>query len=321
MLSNARPLEPFRAMTKAVSPRETWPYGALSPWEKVNSVRHSIGQGGIVLLPPLAGEGGDGGETLGRSAPLRRTPTPPSPVEGEGSGSQVPHMTYLPLSGPFPEGRGRRGQGHTMWHATYLPLSAHQGGGNVGREKLGKSGRSAKFRPHCSARAWGWWLAVACLALMSLTSCRATMGRVIGQQFVSSAYAFEIPLPGDEWQPVPDEPSVLTLTHSQLAAGITISVTCDWERDVPLDILTRHLFFGFKNMEVLHQEPQAINGVPALETVARARLDAREVQVHSYVVRRDGCVYDMVYFASPQDYSRGEPSFARMMAGFRFLQR
>jgi hypothetical protein len=203
----------------------------------------------------------------------------------------------------------------------FRPLSAHQGGGNVGREKLGKSGRSAKFRQHCSARAWGWCLAVACLALMSLTSCRATMGRVIGQQFVSPAYAFEIPLPGDEWQPVPDEPSVLTLTHSQLAAGITISVTCDWERDVPLDILTRHLFFGFKNMEVLHQEPQAINGVPALETVARARLDAREVQVHSYVARRDGCVYDMVYFASPQDYSRGEPSFTRMMAGFRFLQR
>jgi hypothetical protein len=159
------------------------------------------------------------------------------------------------------------------------------------------------------------------MVLMSLTSCRATMGRVIGQQFVSPAYAFEVPLPGDEWQPVPDEPSVLTLAHRQLAAGITISVTCAQERDVPLDILTRHLFFGFKNVEVLQQAPQALNGVPALQTVARAQLDGREVQVHSYVVRRDSCIYDMVYFASPQDYSRGELSFERMMAGFRFLQR
>jgi hypothetical protein len=55
--------------------------------------------------------------------------------------------------------------------------------------------------------------------------------------------------------------------------------------------------------------------------VARAQLDGREVQLHSYVVRRDGCIYDMVYFANPQDYVRGEPSFARMVAGFRFLQR
>jgi hypothetical protein len=113
----------------------------------------------------------------------------------------------------------------------------------------------------------------------------------------------------------------LTLAHMQLAAGITISVTCHQERDVPLDILTRHLFFGFKNIEILQQAPQALNGLPALKTVARARLDGREVQLHSYVVRRDSCIYDMVYFASPQDYPRGEPSFERMVAGFRFLQR
>jgi hypothetical protein len=159
------------------------------------------------------------------------------------------------------------------------------------------------------------------MALASLTGCRATVGRVIGQQFVSPAYAFEVPLPGDEWQQMADEPSVLTLAHTQLSAGITISVTCDRDRNVPLNILVRHLFFGFKDMEVLHQEPQALDGTPALKTVARARLDAREVQVKSYIVRRDGCIYDMVYFASPQDYSRGEPSFEHMVAGFRFLQR
>jgi hypothetical protein len=191
----------------------------------------------------------------------------------------------------------------------------------VDQDKVGGSGRRGQTRQRRCTAVWGWWLAIGCLALMSLTSCRATVGRVIGQQFVSPAYAFAVPLPGDEWQPVAGEPSVLTLTHAHLAAGITISVTCDRERDVPLNILTRHLFFGFNHIEVLQQEPQALNDVPALKTVARARLDAREVQIYSYVVRRDGCVYDMVYFARPQDFSRGEPSFEQMMAGFRFLQR
>jgi hypothetical protein len=159
------------------------------------------------------------------------------------------------------------------------------------------------------------------MALASLVGCSADVGRVIDQQFVSPAYAFEVPLPGDNWRTVADEPSVLTFTHPQLAAGITISVTCDREHDVPLNILARHLFFGFRDMEVLQQEPQALNGVPALRTVARARLDGRDVQVNSYVTQRDGCVYDMVYFASPEDYARGEPSFERMMAGLRFLHR
>jgi hypothetical protein len=183
--------------------------------------------------------------------------------------------------------------------------------------------RARRSLPWLYRRMWAlnWWCAVGCLTLVNLTSCRTTVGQVMGQQFVSPLYAFEVLLPGDDWRPMADEPSVLTLTHTQLAAGITISVTCHQERDAPLDILTRHLFFGFKDVEVLQQASQALNGVPALETVARARLDGREVQLHSYVVRHDGCVYDMVYFAHPQDYPRGAPSFERMMAGFRFLQR
>jgi hypothetical protein len=197
----------------------------------------------------------------------------------------------------------------------------HKGGGYVGQDRCSGRGSTGPSRQCRRSWALSWWFTVGCLALMSLASCRATVGQVIGQQFISPAYAFEVPLPGGAWQPVPDEPSALTLAHTQLAAGITISVTCGQERDVPLDILTRHLFFGFKNMQVLQQAPQALHGVPALETVARARLDGREVQLHSYVVRRDGCIYDMVYFASPQDYSQGEPGFERMMAGFRFLQR
>jgi hypothetical protein len=145
------------------------------------------------------------------------------------------------------------------------------------------------------------------------------MGQVIGQQFISPAYAFAVPLLGDAWQPVPGEPAVLTLSHAQLTAGITINVTCDRERDVPLDILTRHLFFGFKDVQVLQQEARALNGVPALQTVAQAQLEGRAVRVQSYVVQHHHCVYDMVYFASPQDYSQGAAGFEHLIAGFRFL--
>jgi predicted Zn-dependent protease len=173
--------------------------------------------------------------------------------------------------------------------------------------------------PRGRASAWGLYLSVSFVILGSLIGCSATVGRVVGQQFVSPAYDFEVPLPGDEWKPVAGEQTVLTLTHPQLAAGITINVTCDRDRATPLNILTRHLFFGFKDMEVLLQEQRTLNGVPALKTVARARLDTQDVQVNSYVIQHDGCVYDMVYFASPQDYSRGEATFEHLVAGFRFL--
>jgi predicted Zn-dependent protease len=173
--------------------------------------------------------------------------------------------------------------------------------------------------PRQRAAAWGLHLSISFMILGGLVGCSATVGRVVGQQFVSPAYDFEVSLPGDEWKPVTGEPTVLTLTHPHLAAGITINVTCERERETPLNILTRHLFFGFRDMDVLLQERRTLNGVPALKTVARARLDTQDVQVNSYVIQHDGCVYDMVYFASPQDYSGGEATFEHLVAGFRFL--
>ncbi len=174
-----------------------------------------------------------------------------------------------------------------------------------------------RSRRHAAA---SWLPLVAALvALGGMGGCSAAVGRVIGQRFVSPALAFEVPLPGDEWRPVSGGQSVLTLAHTQLAAGITINVTCDRTRDVPLDILARHLLFGFKEKEVLLQEQQTLHGVPALKTMIRGRLDMRDLRLSSYVIQRKGCVYDAVYFANPQDYSHGEAAFERMVAGFRFL--
>jgi hypothetical protein len=166
----------------------------------------------------------------------------------------------------------------------------------------------------------GWSLTIGIIVLSCLSGCGATMGQVVGHQFISSRYAFAVHLPEDEWQVGAHEPSVLTLTHHQLAAGVTINVTCEREGNTPLDILTRHLFFGFKDVEVLRQEPQALNSALALKTVARARLDTRELFVSSYIMQHHGCIYDLVYFASPQDFPGGESDFEQMVTQFRFLK-
>jgi hypothetical protein len=219
----------------------------------------------------------------------------------------VPVRNVSPLGSLSPWGRARVwGHPGIPEHPALRPFP----GGNGGRRRRQRH-----------VQGWGWCGAIALVALVGVMGCHATAGRVIGQRFVSRVYAFEVPLPGDEWVTKADEPSVLAFTHAKLAAGISVSVTCTRESQAPLDVLARHLFFGFKGMEILRQEPRTLDGVAALQTVARARLDAGEVQVNSYVAQHQGCVYDMVYFAHPEDYSRGEPGFERMLAGFRFLPR
>lgn len=170
----------------------------------------------------------------------------------------------------------------------------------------------------CRSFAWGLCLVAALVTLGGIGGCRAAAGRVVGQRFISPVHAFEIPLPGDDWKDVLGGQSVLTLAHARRAAGISINVTCERDRQVPLNVLSRHLFFGFKEKDVLLQEPRALNGVPALKTVLRGRLDAGEFQLDSYVIERGGCVYDLVYFARPDDFAAGEADFEQMVAGLRF---
>lgn len=165
----------------------------------------------------------------------------------------------------------------------------------------------------------GWYLALGVVTLSYLSGCSAAVGRVAGQQFVSPRYGFEVGLPGAAWQVTANEPAVLTLAHRHLAAGITVNATCDRQGRAPLDILSRHLFFGFENVEILQQEPQALNSGPALKTVARARLEAQELLVSSYIIQHHNCVYDLVYFASPQDFPRGEADFEQLVTQFRFI--
>src|SRR5215216_97559 len=52
--------------------------------------------------------------------------------------------------------------------------------------------------PRQHTAAWGLHLSISFMILGSLMGCSVTVGRVVGQQFVSPTYAFEVPLPGDE---------------------------------------------------------------------------------------------------------------------------
>jgi hypothetical protein len=68
--------------------------GACGPHPTVILPRKAD-KGRSIPLPPLAGEGGDGGEEVPSSSPPE-----PFPIKGEGSGAKVTRMTYLPLSAP-----------------------------------------------------------------------------------------------------------------------------------------------------------------------------------------------------------------------------
>ena len=75
--------------------------------------------------------------------------------------------------------------------------------------------------------------------------------------------------------------------------------------DAPLSVLTEHLIMGTTERDFVAQETVPFDGREALHTLMRAKLDGVPMQYDIYVMKKDGCVYDLVYVAPPARFTAG----------------
>lgn len=112
------------------------------------------------------------------------------------------------------------------------------------------------------------------------------------------------------------------MRHKHRQAGILINATCgEIPPNRPLTILSRHLFFGVREKKMLREERRALSQGDALEVFLRGEMGTTELLLHSYTMKKDDCVYDLVFFAPPQDYSEVSGEFDAVVRQFRFLTR
>jgi hypothetical protein len=87
--------------------------------------------------------------------------------------------------------------------------------------------------------------------------------------------------------------------------------------DAPLAVLTNHLVMGTTEREFDAQDTVPFDGREALHTLLRAKLDGVPMQYDIYVMKKDGCLYDLVYVAPPGRFPDGAADFERFARGLR----
>jgi len=91
--------------------------------------------------------------------------------------------------------------------------------------------------------------------------------------------------------------------------------------DAPLLPLTNHLLMGTTEREIEKQEVIPFDGREAMHTIVRAKLDGVLMAYDIYVLKKDDCVYDFVYVASPAHFESGVAAFDRFVTGFHTEQK
>ncbi|MGK3997108.1 hypothetical protein [Sorangium sp. So ce1024] len=131
--------------------------------------------------------------------------------------------------------------------------------------------------------------------------------------------AFRVPRAPESWRQIAVSDAAVAYRDDENGATVALNGRCKNEEDVPLISLTNHLFLHFTEREVMKQEVVPFDGREAMHTVVSAKLDGVPKVFDVWVLKKNGCVYDMLLIADPARYAASEPAFTRMVRGFSTL--
>jgi hypothetical protein len=138
-----------------------------------------------------------------------------------------------------------------------------------------------------------------------------------GDTFHGNGFAFHIGALPEGWQRIEVTQAALAFRDARDGGTIELNGRCGVDgEDVPLAALTQHLFLHFTERQILEQTVVPFDRREAMRTVLTAKLDGVPMQFDVWVLKKDGCVYDFAYMASPPRFTRGSAEFERFVLGF-----
>jgi hypothetical protein len=127
------------------------------------------------------------------------------------------------------------------------------------------------------------------------------------------------PIP-PEWRKVQIDRGDLAFRDDPKEGSALFNVRCGQrDDDAPLQALTEHLIMGTTERQYEAQNVVPFDSREALHTVLRAKLDGVPMQYDLYVMKKDGCVVDLVYVAPPERFADGSADFERFARGVHLL--
>jgi hypothetical protein len=124
------------------------------------------------------------------------------------------------------------------------------------------------------------------------------------------------PLSG--FQRVEVEDNDLAFFNRQLGT-ISINSTCTEYEDVPEDALLNHLLFGTRQRNYRVDETTTLDGRGAKHVVVDLELDGVPLTLEVFLVKKDGCVYDLTHTTARNVPPQARERFLAFVEGFAVL--
>lgn len=193
----------------------------------------------------------------------------------------------------------------------------------------------ARFSPQATS---SWLVLLTAVALGAVSGCSTLSSTLIGNvnpvEVKSETYGVaDLALNSAEWTRIPADSQSLQgtgeITPTEISdvaflskktrAVISLSSACraGGEMEKSLQAATNLLFLGITDVGHFKERELLLANHPALETTVRGKIQGQEVMMRAVVLRRDKCLYDLLYVTRPDRFEQNLEDFSHFVASLR----
>ncbi len=164
-------------------------------------------------------------------------------------------------------------------------------------------------------------LALSVVLAVAASAC-ASSGSFAGGVYRDANVAFQLQTVPSDWRPIHVSDANLAFRDDAHEASVMINGRCiPDDGDAPLASLTEHLIMGTTERKFLVEETVPLDAREAQHTVLEAKLDGVRMAYDIFVLKKNGCIYDLVYVGPPDAIRAGAPGFEQLARSFRTIGR
>ncbi len=152
--------------------------------------------------------------------------------------------------------------------------------------------------------------------VLGAVACSGSGAQLRGSVVTSGTVSYDLGPVAPSWEPLQVEGNDLAWHDAATEGTVHVNHTCDRSMDTPLTALVQHLLIGFGAREVVLEETVPFDHREARHVVVRASLDGVPRQMELYVLKKDGCVFDLGLVAPPEHFEASRAAFAAFAGGF-----
>jgi hypothetical protein len=167
------------------------------------------------------------------------------------------------------------------------------------------------------------WIASAwtAAALVAAGCAHAPHGHIVestsGDRVCAGKVCYRVGALPDGWRLVHQEGASVGYYSDAVGGVIEANATCrDDAEATPLLSLTQQMLIGYTDRKVESQATVPLDAREALRTRVGVKLDGVPMTLDLFVMKRNGCIFDLSYAAPPGAFGRGHAAFQGFVDGF-----